>query len=270
MSPVKWLGGKTTILPKLRRYMKKEGSCLIEPFVGSAAVSLNTNYDHYILNDTNADLIGMYKEMVKDPDAFLKDAFELFDKFNTSVQYYELRAHFNSLPPCRERYLIFLYLNRHGYKGLVRYSKATGFNVPWGDYKKPYFPEKEIRFFAEKFKSADFTSICFKELLSQRMAAMDDTVVFADPPYVPLSSTAKFVGYTEDGFDLCLHQELDELMAKFVQSVKGGKAYLTNHDAFILEQLYAGYEKKIKLRVKRSISAKAKKHKKAPEVILVY
>ncbi|MCV5191967.1 DNA adenine methylase, partial [Escherichia coli] len=45
----------------------------------------------------------------------------------------------------------FLYLNRHGYNGVVRYNQQGGYNVPFGRHKTPpYFPEEQIRLFSEK------------------------------------------------------------------------------------------------------------------------
>ena len=50
------------------------------------------------------------------------------------------------------RAALFLYLNRHGYNGLCRYNRKGGFNVPFGRYKKPYFPEAELWFLLKKHK----------------------------------------------------------------------------------------------------------------------
>jgi len=47
---------------------------------------------------------------------------------------------------------LFLYLNRHGYNGLCRYNASGEFNTPFGRYKKPYFPEKEMLHFAGRPK----------------------------------------------------------------------------------------------------------------------
>lgn len=49
-----------------------------------------------------------------------------------------------------ERAAQFLYLNRHCYNGVCRYNLDNEFNVPYGKYKSVYFPESELRQFAEK------------------------------------------------------------------------------------------------------------------------
>ncbi|MGQ0454932.1 DNA adenine methylase [Bacillus sp. SS-TM] len=43
---------------------------------------------------------------------------------------------------------------------------AGHFNIPYGNYKNPYFPEKEIRAFAEKAQRATFICASFARLMS--------------------------------------------------------------------------------------------------------
>ncbi|MGP2211655.1 DNA adenine methylase, partial [Escherichia coli] len=52
--------------------------------------------------------------------------------------------------------------------------------IPYGNYKNPYFPEKEIRAFAEKAQRATFICASFDETLA--MLQVGD-VVYCDPPY---------------------------------------------------------------------------------------
>ncbi|MGM7677299.1 DNA adenine methylase, partial [Serratia marcescens] len=56
---LKWLGGKARIIDTLRQYLP-EGKRLVEPFVGSGAVFLNTDYESYLLCDINSDLINFH------------------------------------------------------------------------------------------------------------------------------------------------------------------------------------------------------------------
>ena len=59
---LKWAGGKTKLAPFIQFNLHAE-PCkrLIEPFAGSAALSLSLEFDAYLLNDTNPDLIGLYR-----------------------------------------------------------------------------------------------------------------------------------------------------------------------------------------------------------------
>lgn len=97
------------------------------------------------------------------------------------------------------RAVLFLYLNRHGYNGLCRYNLRGEFNVPFGRYKKPYFPEAELYHFAEKAQNAEFYCESYEECMQR---ADSRTVVYCDPPYAPLTATANFTAYHTNSFNL--------------------------------------------------------------------
>ena len=65
---LKWAGNKSSVVNYIRPYMS--GSKLIEPFSGSCAVSLKTQFDSYICNDLNPELINIYKLIQNDVDDF--------------------------------------------------------------------------------------------------------------------------------------------------------------------------------------------------------
>src|SRR5699024_1738481 len=106
---------------------------------------------------------------------------------NSKETFYQLRLQFNQTQDSYTRSLLFLYLNRHGYNGLCRYNRKGEFNVPFGRYTKPYFPEAEIHYFAEKAQQAQFICSSYDNVMQQ---ADPHSVIYCDPPYQPLSKTA--------------------------------------------------------------------------------
>ena len=193
---IKWAGGKTRVLPDLLPHLPK-ADCLIEPFVGGASVFLATEYRRYVLADINPDLINLYREVTRYPDLVIDAARELFNSKNSPQGYNEVRAAFNKQVgtvksgglrygvemACIMRAAQFLYLNRHGYNGLCRYSRKTGFNVPFGKYKSVYFPENEIRLFAEDGKqcfSAGFKPTKGKKFVVLLLGEVDKTAIDYD------------------------------------------------------------------------------------------
>jgi site-specific DNA-adenine methylase len=68
--------------------------------------------------------------------------------------------------------VLFLYLNRFGYNGLCRYNLRGEFNVPFGRYKKPYFPEAELYHFAEKAQNAEFHCLSYEECMDRQIATL--------------------------------------------------------------------------------------------------
>lgn len=263
-SPLKWAGGKYRVLPHIQKHLPK-GKRLIEPFVGSAVVFLNTDYEQYLLNDINADLINFYQAIQMQGAEFITYAKKFFKaKYNFPEQFYKLREKFNSLSEGEEKSALFLYLNRHAYNGLCRYNKSGGFNAPFGRYVTPYFPEKELLVLQEKSTRAVFTCQSFEETMRQ---AKKNDVIYCDPPYVPLSSTSYFTQYSGQTFieadQLSLAEIAHELMNKKIPVL------ISNHNTKFTRKLYDP-AKLIKFKVRRFISCNGEKRNFADELLASY
>lgn len=258
---LKWAGGKFALTEQIN-YRLPKGKRLIEPFVGAGSVFLNSDFEHYLLNDINPDLIEMYKIIKRKPKQFIVDAKHYFqEKYNDEAVYYKLRQEFNDCRDSYKRSLLFLYMNRHGYNGLCRYNKNGGFNVPFGRYKKPYFPEKELLFFAEKAKKATFTCKPYQKLFQY---LRDDDVIYCDPPYVPLSKSASFTCYASAGFNLDDQANLAKLARESKCAV-----LLSNHDTTLTQELYRDAVCD-KVMVSRTISSKSSTRQPVGELFALF
>jgi len=266
---LKWAGNKYRIIDRIRKVLP-EGKCLIEPFAGSAAVFLNTDYEHYIINDNNPDLIHLYNILKKDGATFIKKCRYYFSpRFNNEEQYYKIRKKFNETSDKYKRALLFVYLNRHGYNGLCRYNLKGGYNVPFGRYKSPYFPEKEMLFFHAKAKNANFVLSSFEQIIQ---SAKKGDVIYCDPPYVPLSPSANFTSYSTGGFNMEKQQQLADLANQ--TSAKGIPILISNHNTSFTCKAYNKANKianKItKFHVQRFISCNGKKRGTAGELLALF
>ncbi len=251
---LKWAGNKYKIIKYLKNVLP-DGGRLVDPFVGSASVFLNTKYKSYLLADINADLINLYKVLQEEKESFITFAKEFFiPENNNEDKYYQFRELFNETKDVLLKSALFLYLNRHGYNGLCRYNKKNEFNTPFGRYKKPYFPEKELKFFIEKCKKTDVKFICqtFEKTLD--MAKPYD-VVYCDPPYIPLSKTSNFTEYFGINFGLEEHKKLAEKAKELAK--KGIPVVISNHKSDLLIESYEG-SKVYELNVRRFISCKSR------------
>lgn len=263
---LKWAGGKYTLSDVINEMLPK-GDRLVEPFVGAGSIFLNSDYDNYLLNDINRDLINLYQIIQIKPEQFIEDAKRIFDpKNNEAESYYHLRAEFNASVDKYYRSLLFLYLNRHGYNGLCRYNKSGGYNVPFGKYKKPYFPEAELEFFSEKAQKAQFICEGYRQTFAR---AQDNDVIYCDPPYVPLSKTASFTSYAGNGFGLDEQADLANA-AEEVSSEKKVTVLISNHDTIWTRKIYQGANKRKAIKVARTISQKANSRKKVGELLALY
>ncbi len=261
---LKWAGNKFQILDKIMAILP-EGSRLIEPFVGSGAVFLNGRYNKNVLADANPDIIHLFNHVKNEGQPFIDDCRALFtDETNTPEAYYEMRELFNTTTDPRERALMFVYFNRHGYNGLCRYNSKGGFNVPFGKYKKPYFPQDEMMAFHKRSQHARF--VC-QDFSTTMLAAKPGDVVYCDPPYVPLSETASFTTYSAGGFGQAEQEKLGELAEEL--SSRGVTVIISNHDTEFTQHVY----RKAKIYpfdVRRSISCKGDKRDKASEVLALF
>jgi len=262
---LKWAGNKYRIIDRVRAVLPA-GKCLIEPFAGSAAVFLNTDYEHYIINDNNPDLIHLYNILKKEGVAFIKKCRYYFTpRFNNEEQYYKLRKKFNETSDTYKRAVLFVYLNRHGYNGLCRYNRKGGYNVPFGRYKSPYFPEKEMFAFHKKAKNAEFVLSGFEQIIQ---SAKKGDVVYCDPPYVPLSPSANFTSYSSGGFNMEEQQQLADLANEI--SVKGIPVLISNHNTSFTRKAYDKANKITKFHVQRFISCNGKKRGTAGELLALF
>jgi len=144
--------------------------------------------------------------------------------------------------------VLFLYLNRHGYNGLCRYNLRGEFNVPFGRYRKPYFPEAELLWFAERAQKATFVCESYDVTLNSAAAG---SVVYCDPPYAPLSATANFTAYHTNSFSLREQQHLAELAGKLAKSQI--PVLISNHDTLLTREWYQNADLHV-VKARRSIS----------------
>jgi len=258
---LKWAGGKYKLTEQINARLP-DAKRLIEPFVGAGSVFLNSEFEEYVLNDINPDLIDMYKIIKRKPKQFIQDAkFYFQEQFNNEAAYYRLRNEFNQSKDGYHRSLLFLYMNRHGYNGLCRYNRSGGFNVPFGRYKKPYFPERELLFFAEKAQKATFTCKPYQKLF---LYLRDNDVLYCDPPYVPLSKSASFTSYATQGFTLDDQAQL----AKLARESKA-PVLLSNHDTTLTQELYRDAHCDT-ISVSRTISSKSSDRKPVAELFAFF
>ncbi|EKO3827271.1 Dam family site-specific DNA-(adenine-N6)-methyltransferase [Vibrio harveyi] len=262
---LKWAGGKYGLVEDIQRHLPLARK-LVEPFVGAGSVFLNTDYDHYLLADINPDLINLYNLLKERPEEYISEAKRWFVAENNRKEaYLNIRAEFNKTDDVMYRSLAFLYMNRFGFNGLCRYNKKGGFNVPFGSYKKPYFPEAELEFFAEKAKKATFVCEGYPETFSR---ARKGSVVYCDPPYAPLSNTANFTSYAGNGFTLDDQAALADIAEK-AATERGIPVLISNHDTTLTRRLYHGAELNV-VKVKRTISRNGSGRNKVDELLALF
>ena len=264
---LKWAGNKYRCLDPILRSLPQSNR-LIEPFTGSGAIFLNSNYTNYLLAEQNYDLVNLYNYLKQEGNLFINYCSNYFSNLhNNELDFYKFREQFNQSNQAHQtrlRAALFLYLNRHGYNGLCRYNHNGKFNVPFGRYKKPYFPVKEMQTFHHQCQRAEFLQADFRKTFT---LAKPDDVIYCDPPYVPLSASANFSAYTNKRFSETDQIALTQLAIESAN--KGIPVIISNHDTEFTRDQYR-QASIISFPVKRLISCNAAGRKSVPELVAVF
>lgn len=263
---LKWPGGKTRLLPTLRKLLPA-GNRLVEPFLGGASVFLGTDFPSYLLLDAHVDLIGMYKQMVQRPERIIELARPLFSQHAANEEIYlYIREALNQAAPADVRAAYFLYLNKFGFNGLSRYSAKGNFNVPWGQATQaPALPEESILAFSERAR--DKAVIVQGDFTDAFKLAVPGDVIYCDPPYVNLGAAPSFTKYTPEGFPQERQKELADLAR--ATAAKGIPVAISNHLTAETRELYRGAECH-EVEVRRSVSAQTSSRRIVSEAIFLF
>lgn len=267
---LKWVGGKRQLLHDIIPLIDSKYATYVEPFVGGGAVLFDLQPKNAIINDSNAELINVYRVIKEYPDDLIKELKE-YSSNNSEEQYYKIRAldrstDYDQLSPIQRAARI-IYLNKTCYNGLYRVNSSGQFNSPYGRYKKPNIVnETTIRAVSKYFRNnnVSITHGDYKDVLKN---VKKRSFVYLDPPYMPISSSASFTGYTENGFGLNkqieLKNECDKLREQNIPFL------LSNSDCPTIRELYQGYTIKT-VQARRSINSRADKRGEVNEVLIYY
>lgn len=242
---LKWAGGKGQLIKEIERYYPFNNGKITkyaEPFVGGGAVLFDilSKYDleEVYISDINAELINTYRIIRDDVDALIKMLSEMQNDFipldtdNRKAYYIKKRERFNDLKVNGneniniEKAALMVFLNKTCFNGLFRVNKKGLFNVPMGAYKNPMIcDEKNLKAVSGKLKKV--TIVCGDYRKSADFID-ENTFVYFDPPYRPITDTASFTAYTENLFNDDAQIEL----AQFVDDMdkKGAKIVISNSD----------------------------------------
>lgn len=257
---LKWAGGKSQILSEIQaRYPVALGACInkyAEPFVGGGAVLFDVlsryTFDKVYISDINQELIYTYLSIRDNVNKLVCALQQLEQKYlsagtqERSAIYYAKRDRFNALKTQGEQSIetatLFIFLNRTCFNGLYRVNAKGGFNVPQGSYKKPCICDTDNLIAVSQILQG-VKIICGDYSLSNSFID-DRTFAYFDPPYRPLSTTASFTSYAQDGFNDIAQTEL----ARFIDTMSGRGAYIvasnsdpknTDEDDNFFDTIYA-------------------------------
>lgn len=189
--PIKSQGIKTKLVPWIQHLIPVNFNGLwIEPFAGTGVVAFNLAPQAALLCDTNPHLIHFYQAiqqkqitsaivkqfLIHEGDILLRQGEE---------HYYFIRERFNK----HHDPLDFLFLNRAGFNGMIRFNRKGGFNVPFcrknNRFAQAYVTKitNQVEWVAKLIQLKSFTFVCqpFNDTIHM---ADKNSIIYCDPPYI--------------------------------------------------------------------------------------
>ena len=285
---LKWAGGKGQLLSEIQQHypFDEKINKYAEPFVGGGAVLFDIldkyELEEVYINDINQDLINAYRCVKAYPEeliSLLKTMQEEFIPRNNESRkeyYLEQRDLFNTIKVSYDevsnlkKAALMIFLNKTCFNGLYRVNRKGEFNVPMGSYKNPLVcDESNLRNVSQKLQKVRISCGDYK---SSYDFIDSSTFAYFDPPYRPLTDTASFTSYTENGFGDNEQKELAEFVKRLDE--KGAKVVVSNSDPKnvdskddFFDNIYS-YLNIARVTANRMINSKAKARGKINELII--
>jgi DNA adenine methylase len=273
---IRWVGGKSRLLPRILPHVPVSIKNYYEPFLGGGSVFLACTArisGRSYLADLNEHLISAWIAM-RDHQQGLQPLLDWYQKNDSKDFYYQVRS---TVPPTCivEKAARFLYLNGVSWNHLWRENSRTGaMNTPWGDRSFKGIDAETMRIIGRVLVKADIATADFRSVLEH---ASRGDFVYLDPPYLPVFTnpdvekepTAKFNKYTAKTFEMPDLIELSKICHDL--TTRGVYWVMSNRDDAFVRSLFPDAEI-IRFTTHRSLAAQSRREVEAhqsPEAIIV-
>jgi DNA adenine methylase len=258
---LKWAGGKSNLLHRLRPLVTRDYENYIEPFVGGGALFFDLSPYRAILSDLNTELMNCYRVVRDEPHRLLR----LLETMSVDKEtFYAIRRQNPEELHDVERAARLIYLNKTCYNGLYRVNKKGQFNTPFGRYEKMRICNVEsISAASRALQGVMLLNGDFEYILST-YAKLGD-FIYLDPPYPAVGIFSDFKRYTKEFFVEEDHVRLAEAVKELDRN--GCKFVLSNAMHPLILKLYARF-RKIDVEAPRYINCRGGKRGSVPELLI--
>jgi DNA adenine methylase len=267
---VKWVGGKSSSISKIRELLPPTYNKYYEPFLGGGAVLLDLCPEEAVVNDINPELINMYLQVRDNVEVVIRELEKLDCCHEAYVLpkdfYYLVRKDFNDLrgdqtPTQAAR---FIYLNKHCFNGLYRVNSKGEFNVPFnGKLTGGSFHAEHLREVSKQIQNVEFLCGDFEKAV---MNAEAGDLIYFDPPY-DYEDEAGFVDYAKGGWSLEITTKLKLLCNQLVD--RGCNILVSNNSTTFVRELFNDDRYSIvEIPARRAINRNGAGRGPVPEIII--
>lgn len=269
MNPVlKYRGGKSREIPRFLQYVPNDFDRYIEPFFGGGALYFYLESKNAIINDVNERLMLFYRQLRDNYPEIrvqLDEIQQIYEANQAEYKklkanspdvrvpnaneelYYEMRNRFNHPDNVYLDGVVYFFINKTAYSGMIRYNNNGEYNVPFGRY-----PNLNTQLVTEQhsrlLQGAELYSLDYKSIFD--MASVND-FIFLDPPYDCVFNDYGNIDMM-NGFDEAEHRRLAEdfknLPCRALMVI--GKTLLTMelYGHYVYDEYYKNYAVNIKNR----------------------
>jgi len=224
--PIPYQGSKRALAHAILSYFPPNTNRLVEPFAGSAAISLAAAYhrkaNSFLLNDTNPALMSLWRGIINEPESIAREYRKLWEaQLGRERGYYDLiRQRFNAM----QRPDHFLYLLARCVKASVRYNSYGEFNQSPDNRRKGANPVTMRAHIVRASRLlAGRTQITCKDYLDVLRDIKRDDVVYMDPPYQGVCGERDQRYISKVAFDIFIEalQNLNDRKISYILSYDG-------------------------------------------------
>lgn len=231
--PIPYQGSKRNLADQILRMFPEHFDNLIEPFAGSAAITIASAYyfkaNSFIINDINEPLIKLWDTIINDPKKMVTSYHDIWHEQlgNEEKYYYQIREHFNDTK--KPEYLLFLLAKC--VKAAVRYNSQGGFNQSPDKRRlgrNPSLMRDDILRVSQLLKGkVQLYSADYQNILD--LATADD-LVYMDPPYQGTGLNG--------GFNYAGNIEFDNFVVSLFELNKNNVPYILSYDGRTGDKTY--------------------------------
>jgi DNA adenine methylase len=231
--PIKSQGIKTKLVPLVKSIIPHNFEGVwVEPFMGTGAVAFNIAPANALLCDTNPHLLNFYSSLARgEITSEIVGSYLAAEGKSLLLKgedhYYEVRDRFNK----HHSPLDFLFLNRAGFNGMIRFNRKGEFNIPFcrkpQRFAQAYITKivNQVSCVEKLLRTKTFVFKCqdFSQTINEASSA---DMIYCDPPYI--DRHVDYYSGWDESHETSLYKALSDFEGKFILSTWHHNDYREN------------------------------------------